>query len=275
MAMNVADAHSGKVSVPGGELVYDVLGHGTPLVLIHAAIADRKMWDREMLSYPRRYRVVRYDLRGYGDSRAATEPYSNADDLRALLDELGFDSVDLIGASMGGLVALDFALQHPTRARRVVAVGSGLGLFEPGDDARVKEAFLSLDLVFAKVTTAWKAGNLDEVVERLLETFGPGLMESSRSQIAAMIRRNAEEIATDRSTSHATGRLTRERLSGIRAPTLVVTGTRDHPALRWSSHQLVAALLNARCLDLIGGDHFPMFSRTSEFDAAVFEFLSR
>lgn len=273
--MNVADAHSGTVEVLGGVLSYDIIGHGTPLVLIHAGVADRRMWDREILSYPRRYRVVRYDLRGFGRSTPAHGPFSPAEDLRELLDELGFDRVDILGASIGGLVALDFAYEFPTRVHRLVLAGSGLGLVRPSEETPVQQRFHELEEIFRAQEVDWKASRPQAVIESLLKTFGGGLGGPERAHMAHLMHANLEEIVTERTGQHASGRLTEEHLGEVRTPALLVLGTRDQGAVRWAARKVAEMLPDCRCLDLLGADHFPSLSRSDEFDSAVQNFLAR
>src|SRR5205807_6862604 len=85
--------------------------------------------------FARHYRVIRYDVRGYGRSETPTRPYSDVKDLLALLDGLGVEKAHLVGLSLGGRIAIDFALQHPDRVRSLVAVGPGLSGYEWSDEA--------------------------------------------------------------------------------------------------------------------------------------------
>ncbi|WP_319452703.1 MULTISPECIES: alpha/beta hydrolase [unclassified Mycobacterium] len=109
------------------ELAVDIRGVGSPLVLIHGFAGDRHTWDGlwEALSIGRR--VVRYDLRDFGESLTVGDtPYRHADDLKRLLDRLGIGQCDVLGLSMGGGVAIDFALRHPETVDRVLLVSPSL-----------------------------------------------------------------------------------------------------------------------------------------------------
>ncbi|HMS88828.1 MAG TPA: alpha/beta hydrolase, partial [Acidimicrobiales bacterium] len=98
-------------------------------------VADSRQWNNEFPALARRYRALRYDLRCYGKSDPVPGDFSHLADLVALLDYVGFDApVVLIGCSMGGVLAMDFALEHPARAKALVMVGSfpsGLWLETP------------------------------------------------------------------------------------------------------------------------------------------------
>ena len=127
-------AHAAAISVPGGSLYYEDCGRGPVVVLIHGGNTDRRMWDAEFDGFSQRFRVVRYDVRGFGRSRGRAVPYASHEDLKALLDSLGVARADLVGLSLGGRIAIDFALQHPDRVRRLVLAGPGLSGFPWSND---------------------------------------------------------------------------------------------------------------------------------------------
>ncbi len=104
---------NGYVPVRNGELYYEVEGAGHPLVLIHAGVADHTMWDAQAPVFARRFRVIRYDTRGYGRSRTQDTEYSERQDLLDLLDHLGVPAAHVVGISRGGMIAIDFTLEHP------------------------------------------------------------------------------------------------------------------------------------------------------------------
>jgi pimeloyl-ACP methyl ester carboxylesterase len=104
-------------------------GRGPSVVFLHAGVADRRAWDTvaEALDADD-LDVVTYDRRGYGGTPAAVDPssFTHVDDLVAVLDGLGLDQVLLVGNSMGGALALDMALLHPSRVTGVVLIGAGV-----------------------------------------------------------------------------------------------------------------------------------------------------
>ena len=104
----------GFADVNGTRLYYEMVGSGHPLVLVHGFTLDTRMWDDQFEMFAGRNQVVRYDLRGFGKSALpTTEPYSHPDDLRALMTHLGIEHAFIIGLSLGGAVAVDFAVTYP------------------------------------------------------------------------------------------------------------------------------------------------------------------
>ena len=118
-----------KLDVDGVRLAYDDVGRrdGVPLVFIHGWTANRHRWDDQLSQFAGRCRVISLDLRGHGDSDLTPDPYTIgglAREVLALLDELGVDRFVPVGHSMGGMIALTLALEHPERVQRLVVVDS-------------------------------------------------------------------------------------------------------------------------------------------------------
>src|SRR3990172_5677407 len=108
-----------KAKVNGIELAYEVHGEGTPLVLAHGFTATKEMWENQIGPFSQRYRVVVYDARGHGESEAppADDPRYSLDsfveDQHALMEHLEIERAHIGGLSMGGMIAMRFALAHP------------------------------------------------------------------------------------------------------------------------------------------------------------------
>src|SRR5438552_3203312 len=119
---------SGVAHVNDTELYYDLAGAGHPLTLAHGLLLDRSSWDAQFGVFAQQYTVMRYDLRGWGDSaQEPAEPlYSPRQDLLSLLDYLNIHTTYLLGLSGGGTIVLDFTLEHPDRVDALILVASGL-----------------------------------------------------------------------------------------------------------------------------------------------------
>lgn len=117
----------------GAELWVDVVGSGPPVVLIHGNMGSSKVWDPQIEPLSERFTVVRYDVRGFGESPLAPGRHSDREDLRALLEALGIERPHIVGLSMGADIALDVELAHPGLARSLVVVPGGIEGNEPPD----------------------------------------------------------------------------------------------------------------------------------------------
>ncbi|MGW0804017.1 alpha/beta fold hydrolase [Nonomuraea sp. NPDC002799] len=117
------------VIIDGVRIAYDETGPDSPagtVVLVHAGVADRRMWDHRFLALAERYRVIRYDWRGQGRSGDAEGEVCHHEDLLAVMDALGVERAALVGGSMGGAYATEAALAAPSRVAALALIGSGL-----------------------------------------------------------------------------------------------------------------------------------------------------
>src|SRR5688572_15605859 len=155
--MPTLQTKSGFVNSGNAQLYYETAGQGVPLVMIHAGVADSRQWNNEFAFFARDYQVIRYDMRGYGKSEPVDGEFNHLDDLVTILITLGIhEPVAIMGCSMGGGLAMDFALTHPTRVRALIMVGSAPSGLELDVPSPAK---------FAEVEKAFEAGDLNLVCE--------------------------------------------------------------------------------------------------------------
>lgn len=116
---------TGFAEVNGAKLYYEVAGEGHALVFTHAGVADNRMWDDQFETFANDYRVIRWDMRGFGKSEPVAGEFTFRDDLYALLKFLKVDKAYVVGCSMGGGASMDLTLEHPELVDALVMVGSG------------------------------------------------------------------------------------------------------------------------------------------------------
>lgn len=122
---------TGFADVNGTRLYYEIAGSGHPLVFIHGNTLDTRMWDDQFEVFSQQYRVLRYDIRGFGQSAVpTTEPYTHPADLRALMTHLGIDHAHIIGLSLGGAIAINFAVTYPESTDTFITVDAGLSGYQ-------------------------------------------------------------------------------------------------------------------------------------------------
>lgn len=142
----------------GGKIYFEVEGEGIPVTFLHGFSLDHRMWKSQVEFLKDKYKIITYDLRGFGKSSVPTGEYSHHEDLKALLGFLKIKKTNLVGLSLGGEVGVDFVLSYPDMVTNLILVDSSLGGFNSTVDWNVhpelglekaKENWLN-HIVFAK-----------------------------------------------------------------------------------------------------------------------------
>jgi 3-oxoadipate enol-lactonase len=265
---------TGFVDVPDrGRLAFADVGEGPVVVLLHPGLWDMRTWDPQVPALVAAgYRVLRYDVRGYGRS-SRPEPglgYSHVRDLLALLDAREVETAALVGCSMGGAIAIDFTLTHPERVWALVPVASGIGGFEP-----LQEEDDWFADVAAPIEAAVEAGDLERAQDLRLELlWAPlGTQDEAGRRIREIAFDNLHELTMDESGAEELDPPAAHRLHEVDVPTLVVKAEADPPDMRRISDLIAAGVLDGRVVQIEGADHVVNLRQPAAFDAAVFAFL--
>ena len=264
-----AAPESGFAHVNGTRLFYEIAGAGPPLVLIHGFGLDTRMWDDQFAAFAQRHRVLRYDARGFGQSAVpASEPYAHADDLRALLEYLEIERAALLGFSLGGGIAISFALAYLDAVRALIVAGSTL----PG-----RRWGAELAASFGDVWAAGRASGVAAARERWLRhTLFVPILE--RPAPAARFIRMVSDYSGWEWVNADPQRIPRpspaERLGEIRAPTLVLVGERDMPDFRAIAELVGREVPGARGVVVSGAGHVINMEAPEVFNQQVLDFLS-
>jgi 3-oxoadipate enol-lactonase len=273
---NTMKADSGYAPVKGGALYYEVAGQGPAVLLIHAGVADHRMWDAQFELFAGQFRVIRYDQRGYGRSRTEQGRFSSRQDVIDLLEHLGVAAAAVVGISRGGALAVDFAVEQPERVTALVPVAAGLSGFEPPpgeEDADLTRAFEAMD-------AAWEAGDMARLTELEVAMWadGPGQPEGRapaavREKVRQMCLANyarpdpePEEVKLD---PPAAG-----RLGEIRVPALIIHGDLDTPHTALMAEAMERGIPNARRVLFRGVAHMVPMEAPQEFNRIVLDFLA-
>jgi len=116
----------GFMSHNEGQIYYEATGSGEPVVFVHGFTLDHSMWQPQVDHFGSDYNVVTYDARGFGQSSLPDAPYSHADDLNALLEHQSIEQAHIVGLSLGGRIATNFALTYPERVRSLTLMAAAL-----------------------------------------------------------------------------------------------------------------------------------------------------
>jgi pimeloyl-ACP methyl ester carboxylesterase len=271
--MSIIQTESGFANVDDAKLYYEVAGKGLPLVMLHAGVADSRQWNNEFAFFATHFRTLRYDLRGYGKSEPVDGAFSHINDLIALLDLLEIrEPLVIMGCSMGGGVAMDFALAQPSRVKALIMVDagpSGLHLDVPAHPkaADAGEAYNAsqLDLVAELETQIWFDG-----MGRTAQEVNPAMRTLAYDMNRLGLSHDAKRLGTrlpDADTPAA------ERLATLDIPVLVIVGAHDTPYMLAAADYMAQKIRSARKAIIEDAAHLSNMDQPDEFQRIVKTFL--
>lgn len=262
---------TGFAELEGGRLYYQATGSGDAIVLIHGNAGEHRHWDAQFDALAKEHRIIRYDVRGFGQSSLPVEgeSYSDHSDLAVLLDHLGIGNAHVAGWSMGSGIAVDFALAYPDRTKSLSCVGPWVfGHSSPAQKAMLAD--------IAQVGAAIAEGGLGAAVHAWMNApfFSAEIVDPSTGE-------RFRQIAADYSfwaLSHRSPRRVLEpraagRTSEIRAPTLILTAEHDVPVCLEIADLLNESVPNSRKVIMDGTGHLLHMEKPEKFNRHLLDFI--
>lgn len=260
---------SGLAEVNGTRLYYEMTGQGHPLVLIHGGLMDSRMWERQFSLFAEDYQVIRYDLRGYARSEAPKGKFSHVEDLFCLLKFLRIGRTYVLGLSLGGMIAIDFTLEHPDIVDALLPVASAVNGYPYKDE----EGFASR---FEAIFKAAEEEGLDQAVALTMELpfFVPAVCDGDTVlKMRTMVKENFETWSKHQELYMWPSPPAMQRLSAIEAPTLVIVGDHDVTDIVGVADTLAGQIAGARRVMIHGAGHHVNMEQPEQFHCAVTDLL--
>jgi pimeloyl-ACP methyl ester carboxylesterase len=258
-------------NINGAQLYYEVKGAGLPLLLVHAGVADSRMWQTQFDTFSEEYQVIRFDLRGFGRSNMPSGSFSNYGDIKALLDFLGIESIYLLGISFGGLIALDFTLAYPEYVKALVLGAPSVSGASPSE--RIRQFWTEEDALLEK-------DDLDGATELNLKLWVDGPHRESQQvnpEVRELVREmqlnifrkeipeDVEEIELDPPAI--------KRLGEVEVPVQVMVGDLDLEEKVELVDRLVREFPDCKKVVIPGVAHMLNMEKPDKFNQSVLDFL--
>ena len=270
----MVETRTGYIEQSDGRLYYEETGEGEPLVLGHAGFVDSGMCDPQWEAFAQQYRVIRYDMRGFGKSDPAPGPRDRRDDLLQLLQQRQVERAALMGCSMSGTLMLDFALEHPKMVSALVIVSSAPSGYQPAGDPPPE---------IVEMFSAAKQGDTAHVSELQMRLWIDGPTRQP-DQVNPEVRQRASamnRIPVERGTFFRADLQPVEpldppaiaRLGSVQAPTLILAGALDYPTTILASDLMAEGIPGAQKHIFARSAHLPNMEQPDEFTRVVLDFL--
>lgn len=261
---------SGYAEVNGTRLYYETAGQGHPIVLIHGYTLDNRMWNNQFDTLSQKYKVIRYDLRGFGKSACPSpgQKYCHTEDLKALLDYLKISKAYVMGLSMGGGIAVEFTLVHPEVAKALIPVDSTLGGFSYSDEfnAIFNELFTKFsEEGLGSAKKVWMGCQLFKQIFEIPE---------AASRFSQMVSDySGWHWSTNSDAMQSITPAAIRRLKEINVPVLVIVGKRDMSDFLNIARVMERDIPNARLAILDDVGHMSNMEDPESFNREVLSFL--
>ena len=268
---------SPEFSVTNGRSVLSVrrFGSGPTVVFLHPGVADQRCWSDVMERLAGTHTVVSYDRRGFGSTAYEAEPHRSVDDLRAVLDAAGIERAHIVGSSMGGRLAIDFALAEPHRVASLVLVAPSIG-GAPAPAALPSE----VEELVEEIERLEEAAELDAVNELEARMWldgpsrRPGHVEGRARELFLDMNGRALRAAPTGEVEGDAETPAWLRLGELDVPVLAVVGAHDLPHLQGRTLGLDAVIDGARTVVLAESAHVPQLDDPAALSELLAEFLS-
>jgi pimeloyl-ACP methyl ester carboxylesterase len=247
------------------------MGEGLPVVFLHAGVGDHRMWlDQMTIAAENGWHAIAYDRRGYGDAESADVPFSHIDDLEAVLDAFDIHAAIFVGCSLGGGLAIDFALRNPGQVIGLVLIGTSVTGAPWSATAEEQGIEMAEE-------DAWERGDLELLNKVQAHEWLDGpRAQSGRVSGAArelFLDMNAKALAKPPLTQEELPPDAWNRVEAVTAPTMLIVGDEDFTTIIERHEHLSETMPNTFAAVLEGAAHLPSVEKPALVSRMLEEFL--
>ena len=255
----------------GNQTAYTKGGTGKALVFIHAGGLNKEMWTEQLKVFGASHTVIAFDIRAHGASAAVDNLEFDWVDLLAILEQEQIDKIDLVGCSLGSIIALDLAINHPEKIDKLVLASPGLVGYQEKDPeyGRQIQGFVR----------AFQKQKPDSMLYQLKVMNAYGTREGLASQqvesyLDSALKRFIMSRGLIRKTALSSYKH-QEVMGTVKSPTLILVGDADHGYIRKSAELIEAGLENASLEVIKNAGHLLNLEQPEAFNRALKQFLSK
>ena len=273
---NIVD--SGYAEVNNTRLYYEVAGKGPAIVFVHGSFGDHRFWDFQVSDLSKKYKVLTYDLRGFGKSALPKEDevYRDCDDLLALLNYLKIEKANVCGLSYGSFIAVDFALAYPEKCLSLIPIGPRVA----GDDLdEYKANSDSFKIIVTKTVDLLRTSGKKAATDFLWagENSLSKSVQSPRARNLLLkmgyeyswwrhLHTSKREYAFPQAIKY---------LGQIRMPTLVITADYDAPICKQVAATLANSVAGSKIISIKKAGHVMNMDRPEQFNKELSKFIRK
>lgn len=273
-----SDVKTGFAEVNGTKLYYEIAGKGETIVFVHGNFGDIRHWDFQFLPLSEKFKVIRYDLRGFGKSALpkSDEPYNDWDDLKELLGFLEIDKVHICGLSGGSSAAVDFALTYPQMCLSLIPIGPWAGGYGSGDfmSPNADSLFIGLSKIDEIVRSQgiksatdyiWKGDNCLARTVKIQRTRDSLLQMGYDYSFWFHLNNSPEQNLEPSAMS---------RLNEIKLPTLIITAEDDLLSCKEIADIMEKEISGSRKVAMKEAGHIMNMDKPEKFNRYILDFIN-
>lgn len=258
--------------INGTKIYYEMRGEGKSLLFIHGLPLDSRMWDDQFNELSKNFKVIRFDLAGYGLSNSHNDDFSLSEDIKELLDNLHIKKTTLVGLSVGGKIAIDFTLTYPNMVESLIVASTGLTGWSK--ESKEKKEFSD------QLNMYYKNGEQSNIIDLLTNTWVTGPYRQIDRLNENTRKRFKEMVTNSFSKERGKGRIKPQEnnsidiIDQIKVPTLIMTSEYDFSEFNEIGELLESKMKNTIKVQMKDTAHMMNMEKPNEFNDFILKFLN-
>lgn len=262
--------NSGYIQIDSSKIYYESYGHGEPIILIHAGVTDMRMWDFQMDDLSKKFKVIRFDQRGFGKSSIPKQKYNPVLDILALMDSCKIDKAHIVGISLGALQAIDIAIEYPERVKTLIISGASF------PDWQLPKDILEKHIDF---TSYVLENGPDSAVNRMLtdpfwsKSIPDKKYKNGRELFVRVLKENKQSFIVDWQLRNLPIGLP-ARLEDIDCPVLMFRPENEMPSIIPIADTIADKISNIKISTIADVSHLLNLEKPDYFNMGIIEFIN-